>query len=98
MIPIKTNKIFKKRILNQNNTSKELSVNKIHRANIFSKKKTTIRHTHEHTHTHTRHTHKHTHIYIYIYISYLIKNGGVVIRNFNVSTKRNLETRCIWKD
>ena len=36
---MKTNKIFKNRILNLNNPCKEFNVNKIHRANIFFQKK-----------------------------------------------------------
>ena len=40
IIPIRTNKIFKNRILNLNIPGEELNVNKIHRANkYFSKKK-----------------------------------------------------------
>ena len=39
IIPIRTNKIFKNRILNFNIPSKELNLNKFHRANIFKKKK-----------------------------------------------------------
>ena len=35
IIPIRTNKIVKKRILNLDNPGKELHVNKIHRANNF---------------------------------------------------------------
>ena len=33
IIPMGTNKIFKNRVLNSNNSGKELNVNKIHRAN-----------------------------------------------------------------
>ena len=39
IIPLRTNKIFKIRILNLNNPVKELNVNKIHRANNFLYKK-----------------------------------------------------------
>ena len=42
IIPIRTNKVFKNRILNLTNPGKEFNVNKIHRANNFFHKKTTI--------------------------------------------------------
>ena len=42
MIPIRTNEIFKNRILNLDNPGKDLNVNKIHRANNFLLKKSTI--------------------------------------------------------
>ena len=62
MIPIRTNKIFKNRILNLNDPSKELNVNKIHRVNNFfsqkKKKKNPTRIGHI----------KIINIYIYIYI------------------------------
>ena len=44
IIPIRTNKIFKSRILDLNNPGKELNVNKIQRANNFPSKKPTIGH------------------------------------------------------